>query len=100
MLRSIEEEIEKFLEIWDVKQIVSFLNDIIPLFTLYDVDENDDWLEKIVKKEDLNNVRLIRTVYLLSKIAENHSGKMSSIKIHHRNIHKRLEEIANENRNI
>lgn len=100
MRRSIEEEIEKFLELWDCKQIISFLHDLIPLMVLYDVDEEDDWLKDIVGQEDLQNVRLIRTVYLLSKIAENHSGKICSIKIHFKDIYKRLEDIANGDRNI
>lgn len=100
MRKTIQEEIEKFLEIWDSTQIIAFLRDIIPLLALYDVDEDQDWLADIVQKDDLQNVRLVRTVYLISKIVENHSGKMSSTKIFHKNIYRRLEEIANEDRNI
>ncbi len=94
MKKKIEDEINDFLNIWNVKELISFLNNIIPLCELYDVDENDDWVEKELKEnsDHIRNVRLIRTVYLLSKIAENHSGLLVMSKIHHKNLWKRLEK--------
>ena len=92
--RTVEEEIESFLEIWDCAQLVSFLEDITPLMKLYDVDEGDDWVEDLVGSADVRNVRLVRTVYLLSMIAERHSSKMSAVRIHHRDLYKRLESFA------
>ncbi len=98
--KSTEQEINEFLDIWDCKQINSFFRDVIPLLQLYNVDENHDWLRDIIKAEDLQSVRLARTVYLLSIICENHSGKMSTAMIHHRNLYKRLETIADEVENV
>lgn len=92
--RTVEEEIESFLEVWDGAQLVSFLEDIIPLIKLYDVDEDNDWVQDIVGSVDVRNVRLVRTVYLLSMIAERHSGKFSAVRIHHRELYKRLETFA------
>lgn len=92
--RTIEEEIEAFLDIWDCKQLVSFLEDVVHLVKLYDVDETDDWVQDIVGSADVRNVRLVRTVYLLSMIAERHSGKMSQARMHHRDLYKRLETYA------
>lgn len=94
--RSLEQDINSFLEIWDCKQLTSFLKDIIPLFELYDVDEEDDWVKDAVGEANERNVRLIRTVYLVSKIAENHAGKLASIKMNFKDIYKRMEKITNE----
>lgn len=90
--KSIETEINEFLEYFDCQKMTNFLRDIIPLFELYDVEDEDDWVKEAVGEENERNVRLIRTVYLMSKIAENHSGILTSIKVNHRNIWKRLEK--------
>ncbi len=97
--KTLEEEINHFLERWDYKEQVQFLKDVIPLVELYDVDEKDDWVEKAIGGdiENVRNVRLIRTVYLVSKIAEFHAGKMCMINIEFKNLWKRIEQ--NESRN-
>lgn len=89
--RSLEEEINEFLEMWDCKQQVAFLRDIIPLFELYDVNEEDDWVKEAVGEENERNIRLIRTVYLISKIAENHTGKLTLIKIKYPKLYRKME---------
>ena len=91
MKPSIEQEINKFIETWDCKQQMSFLKEIIPLVELYDVDEEDDWVKDRVGHEDERNIRLIRTVYLISRIAEFHAGALCYVKTNFRNLYKRLE---------
>lgn len=92
--KTLEEDINEFLDAWDCNQIISFLKDIFPLFQLYDVDDKNDWVEKEVggDEENIRTVRLIRTVYLVSKIAEFHAGKLCSIKINFKDIYKRMEK--------
>jgi len=70
----------------------AFLRDIIPLFELYDVEQEDDWVADAVGDEDTRNVRLIRTVYLISRIAESHAGKLASIRIRFSDIYRRMEK--------
>lgn len=90
--RTIENEINSFLEVWNCQKLTSFLRDIIPLFELYDVEDEDDWVKNAVGEENERNVRLIRTVYLMSKIAENHAGVLASIKMNYKDLWKRLEK--------
>lgn len=90
--RSLEEEINDFLEKWDVNVMNNFLRDVIPLIELYDVDENDDWVKDAVGEENERNVRLIRTVYLVSRIAEYYSGIFAALKMDFRNLHWRMEK--------
>lgn len=96
--KTLEEEVNSFLEIWDCRQIIQFLRDVIPLFELYDVDEVDDWVKNAVGGDNRNvqTVRLIRTVYLVSKISENHSAKLCYLKIHFKGLWERLEKIIGE----
>lgn len=89
--KTLEDEINDFLEVWDCNQQVAFLRDIIPLFELYDVDEEDDWVRNAVGEENERNVRLIRTVYLISKIAECHASKLAYMKINFKELWKRME---------
>ncbi len=95
--QTLEEEINHFLERWDYKEQIQFLKDVIPLVELYNVDEDDDWVEKAVGGdiENVRNVRLIRTVYLMSKLAEFHAGKLCMINIEFKNLWKRIETSTN-----
>lgn len=84
--------INEFLDSWDCKQHMRFLEDMIPILELYDVDEEVDWVRDAVGSENERNVRLIRTVYLVSRIAEFHAGKLASIRSHFRDLYKRMEK--------
>lgn len=90
--KTIEEEINAFLEVWDGAQLVSFLRSIIPLFELYDVEDEDDWVAKEVGEEFEANIRLIRTVYLLAKIADLHTGKLAIAKAQFKGLWQRMEK--------
>jgi len=79
-------------EYWDSDKMCAFLRDIIPLFELYDVEDEDDWVADAVGNENERNVRLIRTVYLISRVAEFHAGTLASIKINFRDLYKRMEK--------
>jgi len=96
--RTIKDDINDFLEVWDIKQQIAFLKDIIPLFELYDVDDVDDWVKEKVGEENAINVRLIRTVYLISKICDRHSGKLSYIKCKYNNLWKKMENNERKDR--
>lgn len=78
--KDIETEINEFLNYFNCERLIKFLKDIIPLFELYDVEDEDDWVKDAVGEEDTQNVRLIRTVYLMSRIAENHSGALATVR--------------------
>lgn len=90
--KDIETEINEFLNYFDCQKLTSFLRDIIPLFELYDVEDENDWVKEAVGEENERNVRLIRTVYLMSKIAENHSGALASIRVNYKDLWRRLEK--------
>lgn len=95
MKKSVEQLINNFLMDWSVDEMTAFIRDLIPIFELYDVDLDDDWVEKEVGKENERNVRLIRTVYLISKFSENHAGRLCSIKANFPGLWKKMEKIDN-----
>jgi len=96
--KTIESEINEFLDLWNFKEMSSFLSDIIHLLHLYDVDEQDDWVREAVggSEENVQTVRLIRTVYLLSKIADKHASKLCKVNVHFKNLWKRLEQFEKD----
>jgi hypothetical protein len=93
--QSLEEQINHFLQTWRCKEQIAFLRDIIPLFELYDVDDENDWLEKAVggDEENVRTVRLIRTVYLISRIAEFHAGTLCMLKVQFKNLWQKMEKM-------
>lgn len=70
----------------------AFLELVIPIVELYDVDLEDDWLEQRVGSEDVDTVRLCRTVYLVSKFCERMSGRIATIKSKYPNIREKMEK--------
>jgi hypothetical protein len=92
--KTVEQEINEFLEHWDQRAMSDFLYDILPLFELYDVDDENDWVSQTLNgdEEETRTVRLIRTVYLISRIAEFHAGKLCSIKTYFKDLHVRMEK--------
>ena len=90
--RSLEDEINEFLESWDCRQQIEFLRDMVPLFELYDVDNEDDWVRASVGMDNERNIRLIRTVYLVSRLAAFHAVTLCSINVHFKDLWKRMEK--------
>lgn len=92
--KNLEEEINLFLYDWGYEQIVAFLQDVIPLFELYNVNEDDDWVQDELGRDEnyTTTVRIIRTVYLMSKIATNHSGRLCSLNAKYRDLWKKMEK--------
>jgi hypothetical protein len=92
-MNNFEKEINEFIEDWDVHRLIEFLKDIIPLCELYNVTIEKDWVKDIVGEETHKDIRLIRTVYLISKIAENHSGKLALIRSKYPRLCQRMEKV-------
>ncbi len=94
--KDLQQEINEFLELFDIKSLISFLECTIPLTELYDVDESDDWVEQKVGKDEVSTIRMIRTVYLISKLSELHGGKLATVKARFGKLYQRLEKIHDE----
>lgn len=92
MKKTLEQQINEALNCWDCSHQIAFLRDIIPLFELYDVEDEDDWVKDAVGEEDERNVRLIRTMYLVSKIAENHAGALVNFKVRFPKLYLKMEK--------
>jgi hypothetical protein len=92
--KPIEEEIMSVIEEWGTDSMMNFIIELDDFFSIYDVDEDDDWIKKAVGDSNFHEVRIIRTVYLLSRLAENYSGKLCLIKLRHPNLWNRLEECS------
>ncbi len=94
--KSLQDEINEFLMVWDCETMNGFFREIADLFDLYNVEEEDDWVKDEVGDEDERTIRLIRTVYLISRIAEFHAGKLCTLKMQFRDLWKRMiQESAN-----
>ena len=94
--KTIKEELEEFLEYWEANKMAGFLRDIEMLYVLFDVDQADDWVQKNVGSEDVDNVRLIRAVYLLSRIAEFHGGSLLMLNTRFPKLWRRMDKMFKE----
>jgi len=93
--KTIEDEINEFLTYWDIEQISEFFRHVEPLIQLYEISETDDWVADQVGEENSRNVRLIRTVYLMSRMCDLFAGRFANINCHFKNLWKRLEKENN-----
>ncbi len=97
--RTLEEDINSFWNKWGGIELIQFLKDIIPLFQLYDVEDENDWVEAEVGKENELEVRLLRTIYLVSKIADKHAGRLCRLTTCFKGLWIRMEEKVKETEN-
>lgn len=89
---TIEEEINRALDYWDVNHMTSLLEDLVEIYRIYDVSQDKDWSELLLKEENYVTVRLIRTVYLISILAENHAGALAGFKAKFPKLWERMEK--------
>jgi hypothetical protein len=92
MKLTVEDEINGLLHMFRKEDLSCLLTDVLPLLELYNVADDNDWLRDAVGEDDSKNVRLIRTVYLLSWFAERNVSKLASIKVHFKGLWKRIEK--------
>lgn len=88
----LDEEIDMFLMDWDYKQMKEFIELMVPILELYDVAEGEDWIYDAVGEDNERNVRLIQTVYLISKFAEAFSSRLCTIKMKYHRMWYRMEK--------
>lgn len=93
--RSLEEELDEFLELWGLREMLSFVEDFGEILHLYNVSEEDDWVEKALgEKVHVRDVRIARTIYLISRAAEVYGGRLCRIKAAHPGLWRRMEKAA------
>jgi hypothetical protein len=94
--KTIEDEINEIIQIFDCNAAVGLFQEIQELLHLYDVSEDSDWVEALVGEENTDQVRLVRTCYIASRMAEKFSSVFCSIKIRHPKFWERLEKHVKE----
>lgn len=93
--KSLEDQLDEFLDIWDLDAQSNFFKDIFPVIELYNIKEGEnDWVEDLVGPEERDIIRLVRSAYLISKIAEYHSGKLAKTKARCPDLWKKMEKEA------
>lgn len=95
-MKHLEKELVDFLDTWTIQELGKLMGCVKPLFELYDCDEEDDWVLQQVGEENYMNVRLIRTVYLLSRLSEWFGGVFSLTKSRHPKLWERIEKEASK----
>lgn len=93
---NLEHKLNDFLSVWDLESMQRFLIDSIPIIELYEGIGEKEWLKEEVGEEDELNVRLIRTVYLISRLADFHAGRLCTIKAKFPSLWKKLENYDKE----
>lgn len=91
-MKTIDDRISDFLRDFDIDDMSFFLElmgEIWGTFENYTSDEPDDNHVKM---------KLIRSVYLISRLADEYGTKLFSIKCNHKGLWKRLEEIDDKYR--
>jgi hypothetical protein len=100
--RDLEEELNEFMSVWDKKKVASLLKDMIPFFELFHIDEGaEEEFEEYEGEVYEAQVRILRTVYLLSRLAHTHAGDLCLMNARFKNLWVRMEkESLNMNNNV
>ena len=90
--KNLDLEINQFIDEWDSDNLTALLTACLPLVELYYVDEDQDWVKDAVGDEETRTIRIIRTAYLISKLADMHAGKLSLMKAKYKDLWRRMEQ--------
>lgn len=93
---TVNDKARGILQIFGPEKLMEFISDVWELFQLYDVDENDDWLEAAVGDDNVREVRLARTAIILSNIAERHAKSFDKIARRFPHLAKDAEKVAKQ----
>lgn len=90
--KTINDELNDFFETWHCKEMVALIQSIAPIMELYDIEVGDNWVKEAVGEDNERNVILIRTAYLISRLADFHAGILCRIKVDHKDLWRKLEK--------
>jgi Holliday junction resolvase RusA-like endonuclease len=76
---NLSEDISKIMGIYGPDELIDFLRYAYELSELYNVTEENDWVKDQVGEDEVREVRITRTAYLLSKLAHNHAVLLKKI---------------------
>jgi len=97
MAKDIQFQINEFLEVWNLEQQEKFLRDVIPIFEMYyQIDKEGDIFERAETAQDAATVRLLRSVYLISKLAEYHAAKLATVRMQWPRLWKKMENASDQ----
>lgn len=92
--RTVEEEINAFLNVYGPETFKLFLKDVEPLYDLYNSVDDEEWIEECEGVAEINDIRLIRSVYLMSKVADLHALDLAKMKSNFRGLWIRMTKEA------
>ena len=80
----LEQELCEYLQLWDGKQMISFLEDVMPLLNVFNTKDDSEWFENCEDEREALNVQIIRCAYIISRIADHHSAKFALMRAKHK----------------
>ena len=90
--KNINDEINECLNYFGESGLILFMQEILPLVELYNANEENDWVRDEIGEDHFQEVRLIRTVYLISKLAELQAYRLAYVKCTFPNLYSRMEK--------
>lgn len=94
--KTVEQELAAMILDFPAEDLISFLQYIVPIFELYDIEDESDWVEDEVGEDATHNVRILRTFYLMSRLADTQTGMLARLKMKYGGLWKRMEKEARQ----
>lgn len=88
-----EIKIQEFFEKWSWEEMNDLACFFIEFLEIFEIDKQIDWEKEVQANEDIRNVKIIRCVYIILKMADLYSGKLVSTKMEFKSLWRKLEAI-------
>ncbi len=88
------DDVNGILSLFGPDHLQDIMTQMWELYDLYGRDEEGDWVADAVGEGNVREVRLARTAYVLSAIADAHSKALGKIKSRFPGFHKQAEKLA------
>lgn len=87
----LEEKVQMFFEKWSFDEMNDLARFFIEFLEVFELDKDLDWEKEVLANEDVRNVKIIRCMYIVLKMADLYSGKLVATKVEFKGLWRKLE---------
>jgi len=89
----LESKIHVFFEKWSFEEMNDLARFFIEFLEVFEIDKDMDWEREVLQNEETRNIKIIRCMYIVLKMADLYAGKFVATKVEFKGLWRKLEAL-------
>jgi predicted KAP-like P-loop ATPase len=89
----LESNIQVFFDKWSFEEMNDLARFFLEFLEVFELDKEMDWEKEVIANEDVRNVKIIRCMYIVLKMADLYAGKLVATKVEFKSLWRKLEAL-------